>query len=366
MKKSFILTIVLVIFVAIFAVLIFGINSEINEESPQALTQITFTPKTTTNTISVVNNQILYQTVEISSSTFYNLDLVKGKSIEIGTITNYIMDSGSSVLIGDSIYSYITTSDETGKPQNELYRISYSNLDMEKLSTDKKSAPIISLYQTPTEILALKTDGEKTYFEKIDVGNGDAKETLVSPIGETFVTASISDNTLFVFAYSIDSNGDYQYFIRKYNLNGYKDVGIIKLDNIREYISQARIAEMEIIGDYIYLINYSGVGIILETNKDNTVSKKYEISDLTYLTSDENSGTSLFYVRKTNTYHIFNDKNGELKERQLAFKSGYTVRTMFSDGENVVVKTKANTENKLDKYKEEIYVFRYDDLISKQ
>ena len=134
---------------------------------------------------------MLYQTVEIGSSTLSILDLATGKTIDIGTITNYIMDSGSSVVVDDSIYAYITTSDENGKPQNDFYRIGYSNLALEKISTDKKSAPIISLYQTPTEILALKTDGTKTYFEKIDVRNGDAEEILVSPSGETFVTADV-------------------------------------------------------------------------------------------------------------------------------------------------------------------------------
>ena len=365
MKKSFVLTIILVIVVAVFAALIFGTNLGSNEDNPQTLKQISFSPKTTTNTISVVDNQMLYQSIEIDSSTFSILDLATGKTIDIGTIANYIMDSGSSVVIEDSIYTYITTSDENRKPQNDLYRIEHSNLELEKISTDKKSAPIISLYQTPTEILALKTDGTKTYFEKIDVRNGDAEEILVSPSGETFVTADVVDATLFVFAYSTDSNGDYQYFIRKYTLNGYKEVGLIKLDNIKEYISKARIADMEIMGNYFYLINYSGIGIIGEINDDDTVSKTHEISDLTYLTSDEDSGTSLFYVRKTNTYYIFDNGKGELTGRELTFKNGYTIRTMFSDDENVVVKTKADTENKIDRYHEEIYVFRYDDLISK-
>ena len=365
MKKSFVLTIILVIIVAVFAALIFGTNLGSNEDNPQTLKQISFSPKTTTNTISVVDNQMLYQSIEIDSSTFSILDLATGKTIDIGTIANYIMDSGSSVVIEDSIYTYITTSDENRKPQNDLYRIEHSNLELEKISTDKKSAPIISLYQTPTEILALKTDGTKTYFEKIDVRNGGAEEILVSQSGETFVTADIVNTTLFVFAYSTDSMGDYQYFVREYSLDKYEEIGLITLDNIKEYISKARIADMEIIGNYLYLINYSGIGILGEINEDNTVSKTHEISELTYLTSDEDSRTSLFYVRKTNTYYIFDNGNGELTKRNLTFKNGYTIRTMLSDDENVVVKTKADTENKIDRYHEEIYVFRYDDLISK-
>ena len=100
MKKSFVLTIILVIVVAVFAALIFGTNLGSNEDNPQTLKQISFSPKTTTNTISVVDNQMLYQSIEIDSSTFSILDLATGKTIDIGTIANYIMDSGSSVVMG--------------------------------------------------------------------------------------------------------------------------------------------------------------------------------------------------------------------------------------------------------------------------
>lgn len=334
-----------------------------NSNDTSAIMQKTFSPTSTTNTIAIVDNKMFYQTIDINSSTFCALDLVNGKTTAITTLSNYVMDSGSAVVSGDSVYKYITVADDNGYPQNELYHISCSDFSMERIFVDKECAPLISLYQVPVGLLALKISDSKTYFDLFTESNQSSNVVLEAPKSETFVTATVSDDTLFVFAYAQDSNGGYDYFIRKYTLDGYDEMGVISLDNIEKYIVQARIAEMDVLGDYLFLNNYSNAGLISVINEDGSVSSQHEISNIARLPSDIDTRNALFYVRQSNTYYVFDTISGDLQQMELSIDNGYLIRSMFADGNNVVVKTRINYENKMEEYNEEIYVFEYNDLL---
>lgn len=335
-----------------------------NFDSTNVIMQKSFSPVTTTNTIAIVDNQMLYQTLDMGSSTFYIFDLLENTTTEIATISNYVMDSGSAVIIGNAVYFYITESDIEGQLQNTLYRISYSDLSMERLCEDRTCSPLISLYQSPLGILALKTTDSTTYFDLYNESMQIPDVVLEAPQGETFVTATISDDILFVFAYSGNSSMGYNYFIRKYTLDGYEPVGTITLDNIEQYIAQARIAEMVVLDDYLFLNNLSNTGLISSINKDGTVSVFHKMPDIAILSSESESKTALFYVRQSNNYYVFDTNSGDLQLLELNIDSGYLIRSMFADGENVVVKTRPSYENKSDGYSEEIYVYEYSKLTS--
>ena len=323
----------------------------------EAIMQRTFSPNNTTNTIAVNDNKMLYQTIDMGSSTFFVYDLEDGKESEIATLSNYVMDSGSAVIIGDTVYEYITVVNQEGQKQNELFAINCSDMTMESISIDIKSAPIISLYRISSGILALKTTDSGTHFELINVNTKTTNIVLEAPEGETFVTASIYDDHLFVFAYSGNSDNGYSYFIREYDTEEYAGIATVSLDNIEPYISQTRIAEMGFFGEYLFLNNYSNIGLIASVNEDGTVSSLYEIQNAAYLSSNTGSGKEIFYVRQSNTYYVFNVDKGDLQHRELNFGKKLTIRSMFFDGENIIVKTKENKENKSNTYREEIYVF---------
>ena len=140
-------------------------------------------------------------------------------------------------------------------------------------------------------------------------------------------------------------------------------MGVISLDNIEKYIVQARIAEMDVLGDYLFLNNYSNAGLISVINEDGSVSSQHEISNIARLPSDIYTRNALFYVRQSNTYYVFDTISGDLQQMELSIDNGYLIRSMFADGNNVVVKTRINYENKMEEYNEEIYVFEYNDLL---
>lgn len=328
-----------------------------------AIIQKSFSPDSATNTIAIMENKMLYQSVDTGSTTFFVLDLNNNETKEIGTISNYVMDNGAVAVIGDSVYAYITISGEDEQMQNVLYRICYSDLSMEQIFVDKVCAPLISLYRVPSGFLALKVSDSKTYFDLFNKSNQSSNTVLEAPKGETFVTATVSGDTLFVFAYAQDSNGGYDYFVRKYSLDGYNALGVVSLDNIEDYITQARISEMDILGDYLFLNNYSNAGLLSIINEDGSVSARHEISNVARLTSSAEDRNSLFYVRQSSTYYVFDSISGDLQQMDLSIDDGYLIRSMFADGENVVVKTRINRESKRDEYNEEIYVFEYDALL---
>lgn len=356
------LSLILIVAISILFSACMGNRTEIDDNS--MIMQRSFSPVTTTNTIAVLNHHMLYQTMDMGSSSFYIFDLLKNTTTRIATISNYVMDSGSTVIIGDTVYFYITESNAEDQLQNVLYCINCSDLSMKRLYEDGACAPLISLYQSPFGILALKATDSNTYFDLYNESMQIPTVVLEAPQGETFVTAAVSNNILFVFAFSGNSDEGYSYFIRKYTLDGYEPIGIIMLENIQQYISQARIAEMAILGDYLFLNNYSNMGLISSINKDGTVSTLHEMPDIAILDSETENETTIFYVRQTNKYYVFNTVSGDLQQSELIMDGEYLIRSMFADSDRVVVKTKPNYESKSDGYSEEIYVYEYSNLTS--
>ena len=119
-----------------------NVSYKFQREIPQAKDRLI-------NTVILIEDTIIYQTIESGATTFYSLDIPSNKVNEFGTIPNYVLDTGATALFDKLLYFYVTIGTEDEKLYNVLYSIDISTSKMEKLSEDDTSAPLLSLYSVP-------------------------------------------------------------------------------------------------------------------------------------------------------------------------------------------------------------------------
>lgn len=232
-----------------------NVSYKFQREIPQAKDRLI-------NTVILIEDTIIYQTIESGATTFYSLDIPSNKVNEFGTIPNYVLDTGATALFDKLLYFYVTIGTEDEKLYNVLYSIDISTSKMEKLSEDDTSAPLLSLYSVPQGILALKIQDKKTCFNLVISEDGPCSKTILeADPDETFVIADVFGDYLYVFAYKNSPTNDeeYDYYINKYLLKDYSKDSTISLASIKSYIENSRIGTMKVMGEYIFFDNYSNI-----------------------------------------------------------------------------------------------------------
>ena len=343
--------------VAVCSVLFLTSCSSINQERSNNANyeyrrEITQSKSEMVSTIAVVDDSVIYQTIESGKTTYYTLDVPTNRTIELGTISNFVMDAGAAALFNDAIYFYVTVGADNGNLCNILYSLDLTKSEIVKISEDSVSAPLISIYSVPQGVLALKIQNLNTYFEP-------------DP-GETFVIADVSEDYLFVFTYkeSLEQAGTYDYYLKRYSLADYTEDGVIKLESIKSYIEESRIGKMELIGNFVFFENYSNIGLVCKITNNNVI-RILEEENLTLARSLEGNVTTceVFYIRRSNEVLLLDLDSGEMRSFALFLPNDENIQTILSNLEKVIVKAKKYTDSKKNDIAESVYLYEYSDFI---
>lgn len=315
----------------------------------------------TTSTLAIIDGKMIYSELGNNGVTFFSLDIGSNKRTEIGSIPEYVMSANCAQLPDNSLYLYVTVEDEDGDRTNNLMQIDYVGGQLKCLSSDNKCSPMIELYGTQQELIAIKVsasgDGEN-WIEILDPESGKVLDTINAPEQETFVVGAVAGTELDVLSYRELEQGNYSFFIKQYDLDSLQEFGTISLDNIQDYISEARIGEFERIGNYLYFENYSNKSLIAEINEDE-VEEIMQEDDLALVSgnSDYTVQDATFYVRRTDRCFSFDPDTGVTKDIDLDLPASDNIRSIFTDGEQILVKTKQSSEVKQMESKEHLLLY---------
>ena len=312
--------------------------------------------------MGLVDGSFLYQVLDTGKSSYYLLDIASGSVRELGTVTNFDMDTGAEAFFGGSLYFYVTVQEADGCFCNVLYAWDTDASEIEKVSEDRLSVPLLSLYAVPEGVLALKANEEwNTYFEMVISGEGPCSTVLLeAPPEETYVAADVFEDHLYVFVFekSAPSPESYRYFIRKISLKDYSEVAVFDLESVRPYIENSRIGRMEVLGDYLFFENHSNVGLICRMQGDG-VTKITEERDLVPAKtfSGREADREFFYIRRTCDMLLFDRASGELKPISLTLPKNEKIQVVFSDGNWAAIKAKTYSDLKILRPMEKIYSY---------
>lgn len=312
--------------------------------------------------MGLVDGSLLYQVLDTDKSSYYLLDIASGSVRELGAVTDFALDTGAEAYFGGSLYFYVTVQETDGSLCNVLYAWEKDASEIVKVSEDRSSAPLLSLYAVPEGVLALKVNEEgNTCFEMVVSGEGPCSTVLLeAPPEEAYVIADVFEDHLYVFAYELSalSPESYRYFIRKISLRDYSEAAVIDLEAVRPYIEESRIGRMEIFGDYLFFENYSNIGLICRIQGDG-VTKIAEEADLVQAKtfSGREESREFFYIRRTGDLFLFDRAAGELKPISLTLPNEEKIQVVFSDGNRVSIKAKTYSGLRITRPTEKVYTY---------
>ena len=316
----------------------------------------------TTSTLALIDGRMIYTELGNNGATFFSLDIESNKRTEIGFIPEYVMSANCAQLSDNSLYLYVTMESEDGDRTNNLMQIDYEGGQLRCLSSDNKCSPMIALYGAQQELIAIKVSASgngESWIERLDPESGKVLDTVNASKQETFVIGAVAGTELDVLAYQELGQGNYKFFIKRYNLDNLKEFGSISLDNIHDYISEARIGEFERIGNYLYFENYSNKSLIAKIDED-AVEEIMQEDNLALASGnpDYTVHDAIFYVRRTDSCFSFDPETGTTEDVDLDLSVKDYIRSIFTDGEQILVKEKQSSEVKQKENDE--YLLLYD------
>lgn len=314
------------------------------------------------STVAFIKDSMIYQTIGNGETSYYSLDIPNDELIELGTVSDFVMDTGASVLFDDDIYFYVTVDDGDTK-KNVLYFTDSDGSEIVKLSEDSDCSPLLSLYSVPQGVLALKLSDSRSWFELVVSENGACDDVILEAASnETFVIADVAGDYLFVLTYRNNnfSEEGYEYYIRKYLIKDFSEAEVISLQPIAAYMSESRIGTMKIIGNYVFFENYSNIGTLCEIFGE-TVEKIIQEEDFVYADGLANNADTydIFYTRRTNEAYLFDHTAGEILPFTLALPDDYSIQIIFSGEDCILVKAKKYDISNRETACEKIYLYDY-------
>ena len=302
----------------------------------------------------ITNGKIIGWEFNNNDQDYYTYDLTSDKQEKIGTASEFATCLTNSVLMNGLMYKYVAEGGGGAKSENVLLIIDYERNEMEVLSKDSSSSPIVFMFVTSRGLLALKyswDENHDSYFELLSPVDGSVLETFKAPEGEYFENAAVSGDSIYVLVYR-DTKTSRECFIREYS-DSFTVRREISLGSIADF-AESGINRMEMIGEYIYMMSIdSNCGLLAKITDPSLGDVILQDSEETYVfeimrgedlfmasgSADASGETYIFYKRyeETDNCFLFNHKTGEQTMLDLNLDSGYTIQSIYTGGDYVVV-----------------------------
>ena len=259
---------------------------------------------------NVVDNKIIYFNYEDESKrNYYIYDVEDENEKEIFTGENILFSSGLTAGVNDNIYTNLILEHKNNQIINNLVQINTDTLDFEIISEDNCNEETTSfICATETDILLIKHSvNEKTSQVVLyDIENNE----YITIIEKKFAVENGKNQGVFLNGIAYDSG--YLYVIEenyenhlmsiqlvKYNLQG-EYISSIDLREIYSYIEDEAVGKFFVFGDYMFVRNYSGKGVVCRIIDDNA-EIHFEVEndlDIVRTNKDTEQNQYIFYSRR--------------------------------------------------------------------
>jgi len=285
--------------------------------------------------IAIIQNNIVYYNwgSDDNSAIFYKYDMDTDKTYKLGEIQNVNIFSGRTAQIGDRLYFYITRRIGMGGGDLEasLYEMDITNNSLDLVSTEMVYQTLVYIDVLDNNIISYKgqSDGVAgtTYIDSVKVDGNIPEEKDPDIITKFYydnythsgeVIHNFAQSNGFVYTINVIAGKmERLYIIKKFDSKG-KHLTDIKLgQDIQDLISNEIIARFEVIGDYAFIRNVSGFGVLCDISGDTAQPKLISMSDLDlafYPFSEKDPQYALFFNRETGKICLLDVNGGCISE----------------------------------------------------
>ena len=203
-----------------------------------------------------------------------------------------------------------------------------------------KDTPIMG-YPQKTGAYGKTNNQTKTYIDSFNTDTQDWSRYMECTInndswqGEAIYGICANQQNLFVLHDICDSKNTFRSYLEVLDTK-YQIIKTIEIDNeMHDYVLTSFISDMQAYDDYIYFYNASNYGYLAHIENNNLKevykNRNFEIA--------VNSSISqpIFYIRRTNSVYIFDEKSGTVTETNLQVNNGYTIKTILCDSDSCFI-----------------------------
>lgn len=256
----------------------------------------------------VQDNYIFYSDFEENSLVFYSYNILDNTINKLGDIENPHIYSGDFAIVGDDTYLYcneLIFERNSEKLLHSMYKVDSQKQQLTKVMNDDSEQTLIYVEAVDEKIFALKgrVDGNQaiTYLDFVSISDDISQfHDFISKIydnqknvGEVIYHFSAYEGYLYLLINETTEESS-NWKIEKYDMNGKCTFEYI-LDNETSKVSEQMVSKFEVLGEYGFIRNFSGNGILFELI-DSDTKVIFEEEDLDIANYKENSFVSDKFV----------------------------------------------------------------------
>jgi hypothetical protein len=156
----------------------------------------------------ILNDSVIYKIVNrdtaspqpmgpsAGGTSYYRQYFDSGEKVKLGTIRPFIIGMGEPAIVDNVLYFCVTSADEDGQENNNLYGIDFEKNQLNVYYTDNEVIPIMEIFAYQDKLLFWKTkkregDSANTYFEIYDPKDGNTKKVNNHTVNHSAKTSPV-------------------------------------------------------------------------------------------------------------------------------------------------------------------------------
>ena len=340
MERKIFIKGIFTIFVLICVILV-SCNYEINNSKIEKIKDVPIIVQIPSYS-ALVDNSIIY--LDIKKLTYYRYNIDSDELTIIDKTENFYLSTKNTVLMNGKLYFYVNVVLNEDTTSNVLFEINLSDNKLKKYENHDDSLAGILTYKFGNEIITLKNIvSDEFIFTYLELFNPVTETWQVENFntynknektGEAIHGLYSNDENLYVLHDEWLGENNVITTLKIYD-NNLNEIQSLTLDKeLYDYITEYRIIEMAVFGEYVYMINisnYAALGKIV----NNTIIPEIMERNLTLALNQEDTNNPFFYTRLTKKCYTI-DKNREITEVNLKIKNDeYSIRCILANKDNI-------------------------------
>lgn len=313
--------------------------------------------------ILLEDSYIFYSFTKDDEITYFR-QFFDGRCVEIGSVPDFEFSLGFHSQIGNGLYFYLTTAEsaeavfENNAFENNLYCIDLVSNALSVIRTESKCLPGAIIASLGDSIVSRQSERSpenhlSTYIELLDTQTGMVKKT--SPIfvlddntniGSYMMNMCVDGDYIYALIDERHEDGSNSAYLYKYN-EDFDVIQKIGLDAIAEYILSARVGEMSVCGDCLYLKNYSRDAVVAVIEEDE-VRLLLQENGIQKAKQYESGSELVFFTHGGNTLYFYNPIKHELTKQELVLDNDYLLKNIMEKDGTMLIATFAYASSPTD------------------
>jgi hypothetical protein len=262
------------------------------------------------------------------------------KNEDIGLIKNFHMSSGMPAVADEVVYLSVTLSGL----EHILFRFDTNSNTVSEIAICSDSEPLdaISVMDNNIFILSHNLTADGIYYSTIRAYNDNSREVTVclkqelkNNSGKVIVAFACGKDRIYAFTENV-SNDVVKKYVDVYDSANFNLLTSLAVDGSpKMHNGNNGIAQMHILGDYLYCRDYSDYGTVYKI-KDYNIVPVLESAKLRFAYNAKNSEDEVYllFVRETSKYYMLNTKTDSWKEGEIPLGEQESIRNVISDGDD--------------------------------